>query len=81
MVKINDREINCIGFAYDGCHKIYLLEDEKDKMEAVNLDYSIKESSELLKTFTDSCELRFISNWKLTEQYVCQFEKFPKIEC
>lgn len=30
--------------------------------------------SQLIKTYKDSCELRFIRNWKLDKLYVAQFE-------
>ena len=33
MIKINGIEVVGDYFAYDGCHKIYILEDEKDRLE------------------------------------------------
>ena len=28
-MKVNGKEVKGIGIAYDGCHKIYIIEDEK----------------------------------------------------
>ena len=54
-------------FAYDGCHKIYILEDEADEQLAREYDYYIYAINELYDTFKSSCPLRFINNWKLTK--------------
>lgn len=58
--------------AYDGCHKIYICEDEEDVKEATEIGYEIHEISELEKLYNISCQLVFISNWKLSIQYVPQ---------
>ena len=52
--------------AYDGCHKIYICEDEEDVKEATEIGYEIHEISELEKLYNISCQLVFISNWKLS---------------
>lgn len=65
--------ITATHFAYDGCHKIYIIEDNEDKVNAIKYDYTIINIKELPKVWVDSCSLRFISNWKLTKQYVEQF--------
>lgn len=72
---VNGQEIKSREFAYDGCHKIYLIEDVKDRQEAISTGYIINPIMDLPETFESSCELRFISNWKLTKRYVQQFEK------
>ena len=72
---INKQEINAVKFAYDGCHKIYILEDKKDIKEAQKLEYTIIPINFLEYVYKNSCELRFISNWKLTKTYAAQFEK------
>lgn len=69
---INDKETTAQEFAYDGCHKIYLLEEENDKGEALDSGYVILPIKQLEKTFLTSCGLQFISNWKLSEDYICQ---------
>lgn len=79
-MKINGKEIKAKQFAYDGCHKIYLIEDTDDLKEAKDIGYDIYDIKLLKETYDDSCSLRFINNWKLTEQIVPQFEtaKFEK---
>lgn len=61
-------------FAYDGCHKMYLLEDDIDSKEAKEYGYKIIPINLLKETYDSSCPLRFINNWKLTKTYVGQFE-------
>lgn len=73
-MKINGKEIKAKQFAYDGCHKIYLIEDTDDLKEAKGIGYDIYDIKLLKETYDDSCSLRFIDNWKLTEQIVPQFE-------
>ena len=75
MLHINGIPAPEIYFAYDGCHKIYLIEDDKDDAEARAAGYEIKPIKELEKVYEESCELRFISNWKLTKFYAQQYEK------
>lgn len=73
-MKINNKEILGNEFAYDGCHKIYIIEDAKDKEKAIDSGYDILPITELKSAFNDSCDLRFIRNWKLDMLYVGQFE-------
>lgn len=74
-MKLNGIEVVGNEFAYDGCHKIYVIEDENDRNQALEYDYDILPISELLTKYNRSCELKFISNWKLTKKYVGQYEK------
>ena len=74
-MKINGIETNAKLFAYDGCHKIYLIEDNVDLRDAQEIGYNILPIKELEKTFNNSCELRFIHNWKLDKTFVHQFEE------
>lgn len=71
-MKINGIETSAKEFAYDGCHKIYLIEDSEDFQEA-RMTYQIIPISLLQRKFEDSCGLQFISNWKLTKTYAQQF--------
>jgi hypothetical protein len=71
---INNKETKAEQFAYDGCHKIYLLESAQDVMEARFADYQIHPISSLREAYNKSCGLQFISNWKLDTSYVEQFE-------
>lgn len=73
-MKINGQPIKAKSFAYDECHKIYLIEDKKDEAEAKELGYSIFPIRQLSAAYENSCNLRFINNWKLTNKIVQQFE-------
>lgn len=66
--------------AFDGCHKIYICENDEGLEEAKEYGYKIHELNELENLFNKSCMLKFIYNWSLTKYYVCQFEdaKFIK---
>ena len=69
--------IQGLAFAFDGCHKIYVIEDETDYKIAFDNGY-LKEDifpmNKLLETFENSCPLRFISNMKLTKRFINQCE-------
>lgn len=71
---INGKETTAKHFAYDGCHKIYLLEDQNDKGEARSDGYEIRPIEQIEKVFHNSCGLQFIDNWKLNKCFVSQFE-------
>lgn len=75
-MRINNIETNAIQFAYDGCHKMYIIEDEQDLKEAEEMGYTILPIEELENTYNSSCPLRFIHNWKLTKTFIeqCQEE-------
>jgi hypothetical protein len=74
MITINHKQTQANSFAYDGCHKIYLLEKEEDVWEAQDCGYDIVDIVSLKETFNNSCNLRFISSWSLDREYVRQFE-------
>lgn len=74
MILVNGKEIKGKEFAYEGSHKIYIIEDDADRMKAMDRDYSIHSINELQEIYDNSCELRFIYNWKLSEVYAKQFE-------
>lgn len=73
-MKINGFDITAKCFAYDGCHKIYLIEDDEDYQEARH-GYDIIPIASIRHKFYESCGLQFIYNWKLTEHYISQFEE------
>ena len=76
FLKVNGKHIMSVGyFAYDGCHKIYILEDKNDVDNAMIMGYRLYPTTELKKTFEDSCPLKFIENMKLDKYYVKQFSK------
>ena len=74
-MKVNGKEVKGIGIAYDGCHKIYIIEDKKDELEAYNDGYEFYMLELLEKIYNNSCPLRFISNWKLDKCYIAQGEE------
>lgn len=74
-MKVNKKEIKGIAVAYDSCHKLYVCEDEKDIEDAKKIGYEIYNLEEIQELYNKSCDLRFISNWKLDTYYVKQFEK------
>lgn len=67
--------VYALGFVWDKCHKIYIVEDEDD-IQSINEtwgeDTTIHSLDELPKVWSKSCPLRFISNWKLNKHYVEQ---------
>jgi len=70
---INGKEITATAFAFDGCHKIYLL-DESQYDEYKALDYTLYDIDELPRAWADTCPLRFIDSGDLSESIVSQFE-------
>jgi hypothetical protein len=72
-MKINNIEITSKYFAYDGCHKIYLIESPLDKTDAKNSGYQVLPIEDLKETYKNSCSLKFISNWQLDKTIVSQF--------
>lgn len=73
-MKINGIEVVGKEFAYDGCHKIYVIEDEEDRNKAISYGYDIYMIEDLQMIYENSCPLRFVHNWKLTQTYVAQDE-------
>jgi len=73
-MKINGIKVKGEKFAYDDCHKIYIIETKKDEIEAFENDYIILPIEEIERVYNRSCGLRFIHNWKLNKTYVAQFE-------
>lgn len=73
----NTYELDSLSlFVYDGCHKIYIVEDQDDiksVKEVWGNDTTFYNIDELQEIWDNSCSLRFISNWKLDKQYVRQF--------
>ena len=74
-MKINGKKVKGNKFAYDGCHKIYVCEDEKDIKEAVEIGYAILDIRQLKNIYENSCSLKFISSWKLDKSYIKQYEE------
>lgn len=78
MINENVKSLNDIkgvAIAYDGCHKIYVCEDEDDTKKMKEYDYNIYPMSDLRSIWEKSCSLRFVENAKLTRCFVAQFEE------
>jgi hypothetical protein len=84
-LKINGEVIDATEFAYDGCHKIYLVRTPKERAELIECGYYrtvlseleggfLLPISELPKVWDETCPLRFISSGDLTKQFVPQCE-------
>ena len=73
-MKINGMEVCGEKIAYDGCHKIYVLEDKEDIVEAKDMGYDIIPIKHIQEVYDSSCGLQFISNWQLDVSYADQFE-------
>ena len=54
--------------AYDGCHKIYWLENSNDLKEALELEYEIHAASQVRELYYNSCGLEFVSSWSYAGQ-------------
>lgn len=78
-MKISGIEIKEKKFAYDGCHKIYLIGNSKSEKEARSYGYEIypvADGKNLIEAFVYSCSLRFIDVWNdKFESIIPQFEK------
>lgn len=74
-MRINGIKVNGKEFAFDGCHKIYILETDQEKIEAIGLGYSLHPIKDIVMVYKNSCPLRFISTWALDKQYVEQGEE------
>ena len=74
MRVINDNKIKQNRFAFDGCHKFYLIDNPKDERMMRELGYQIYEIDDLPLAWNDSCPLRFIMSANLETTYVSQGE-------
>ena len=74
-MKINGNKITAKEFAWDECHKIYLINTKEDKETYLKYDYELFPINELEEAYKNSCSLRFISNGNLEgKNIVDQFE-------
>ena len=72
---INYRPVMGKFFAFDGCHKIYVIENENEIEEAKALGYDVLPIDQIRKAYKNSCKLRFINNFALTKIYAPQFKE------
>lgn len=71
---VNGEVVKGDRVAYDGCHKIYVLENGDEVKDAIKLGYNIYSIDKLQEIYDGSCPLRFVNNWKCTIRYCGQFE-------
>lgn len=67
-MNLNNIEIKEKYFAFDTCHKIYILSNQDEMFQAIELGYEIKEIKEIVKTYNKSCGLNFINYWNLNKK-------------
>jgi hypothetical protein len=83
VLRINDAVIDATEFAYDGCHKIFLISSAADREKMIvqggYTDSDILPVSRLLEVWESTCPLRFISRADLTEVLVQQADPEPTI--
>ena len=72
---VNNIKIKGMRFAYEGCHKIYVIENDKEAKEAIDIGYNLYSIHELEDVFNKSCSLKFINSWDCEKRYVKQFEE------
>lgn len=49
--------------AWDGCHKIYFLQDEQREAQAKAYGYEVFTGDKIKTIYGASCSLRFVSRW------------------
>ena len=77
--KKHQKTIKAEAFAFDGCHKIYLIQNDNNLQEAKEFGYTIINNLCLLKDYYEnSCPLKFIHTWSL-EDVVPQFARSVRV--
>ena len=61
--KIKAIEESDLPIAWDGCHKIYFLEDAGRRSQAESFGYEIFPATEVRELISSSCGLVFVSRW------------------
>ena len=74
LAQINGEKVEADRFAWDGCHKIYMMETPADVEQFLDLGYTLFPVEELPEVWDLSCWLRFISSGDLERHYVGQGE-------
>tara|TARA_R100000742_G_C4253014_1_gene71152 strand:+ start:647 stop:928 length:282 start_codon:yes stop_codon:yes gene_type:complete len=67
-MKLNNIEIKDKYFAFDTCHKIYILSNQDEIDQAIELGYEIKEIKDIVNTYNKSCPYKFINYWNLKRE-------------
>lgn len=74
LVTINGVQIWADEFAWDTCHKIYIVTDQESRDQLEGYGYEFFPIDLLEECWEGSCNLRFISDASLSCNYVSQFE-------
>ena len=72
-VYINGRKIDGIGFIWDGCHKIYIIQTPEELEESKQYGYTMNDfyiMERLKEIYDKSCPLRFIESFDLQNMKV-----------
>lgn len=72
-VTINDHTIEADEFAWDGCHKIYVVTNKESRDELAYYGYDFFPIAELQEAWDTSCNLKFINSADLVDSFVPQF--------
>lgn len=72
------KDIEGLAIAYDGCHKIYIIQKQDEISEAKNCGYAIYPMEKLEDLYKQSCPLKFVSSWDLKKKYIRQGEKHER---
>lgn len=65
LLALNTFDTKANEFAFDGCHKFYLIQTKKDRADSLERGYDLYPMNRLPSMFQCSCPLRFINTWKL----------------
>lgn len=66
-MKIGRYKTNAKEFFFDGCHKIYLIEDEQDKQKFFDMGWTendIYTIDTIIDCYENACPLKFIQTCK-----------------
>lgn len=75
-IAINGTAIISNGyFAYDGCHKIYITENEDEAKQAMDMNYVLIPIELIEDYYKKSCPLKFIHPFNLIGDYCQQGEE------
>lgn len=70
LTKVKEMAPEATQFAWDGCHKIYIIENQEELAEAKNVGYEILDIKNLETAWEKSCELKFINFWNLDKDAI-----------
>lgn len=61
FITVNGMPVYATEFAYDNCHKIYVILNEEDRAKFKSYGYDFYPIADLQRAYEDSCPLKFIS--------------------